>query len=321
MFFDNQNILINIENLTSFKNWDWLTEPTESFKELCKQRALQIRQSYDYVIVYHSGGSDSTTVLNSFLDNNIHVDEIITCYYENVNSPNVDGKKSIFDLKQKNFKGIYNRVNITFDSLVNYYKKENLLEDGSNIQFAHFMPAIQRYNIKYLEQYGFAKPMNRKEKTAHVVGVGEPKIVRKENKFYSRLDLKICFMASSFHENTYFFTTNDFPKLHIKQSYMVAKDMKENNKYVSNIKRMKRLIRDVYNPLISPTPIMFGDVKNKLNNIEPYSDIHVLLNSYSKEDDKFKDLYINSSLKDSFKRLNNINNYTNKSYIDCLLNI
>lgn len=128
-------------------------------------------------------------------------------------------------------------------------------------------------------------------------------------------------MASSYYENLYFFTSNEFPKLHIKQSYIIARDMQKNKKTMSDIKRIKRLIRDEYNPLISPTPIMYGDVKNKIKNIEPYSDIHVLLNSYSKENDKFKDLYFNSSLKDSFKRLNDINNFSKKSYIDCLLNI
>jgi len=56
---------------------DWATEPTLHLDALYKLRAQQIRDQYDYVIVMCSGGADSTTVLRSFLYNDIHVDEII----------------------------------------------------------------------------------------------------------------------------------------------------------------------------------------------------------------------------------------------------
>lgn len=45
-----------------------------ALKELYKQRAQQIRDSYDYVVLYYSGGSDSTTVLETFIDNDIKLD-------------------------------------------------------------------------------------------------------------------------------------------------------------------------------------------------------------------------------------------------------
>jgi hypothetical protein len=45
-------------------------------KELYKQRALQLREKYDYLILNYSGGSDSWTVLNTFLENNIKLDHV-----------------------------------------------------------------------------------------------------------------------------------------------------------------------------------------------------------------------------------------------------
>lgn len=45
-----------------------------SLKQLYAQRAKQIREKYDYVILFFSGGSDSWTVLNTFLENNIKID-------------------------------------------------------------------------------------------------------------------------------------------------------------------------------------------------------------------------------------------------------
>jgi hypothetical protein len=63
-------------NNALFESLDWTVEPTESIQELYRQRAQQIRDRYDYVVVMFSGGCDSTCVLDSFIDNGIHVDEV-----------------------------------------------------------------------------------------------------------------------------------------------------------------------------------------------------------------------------------------------------
>jgi hypothetical protein len=44
--------------------------------ELYKRRAQQLRDTNDYVILAFSGGADSQTILDAFLDNNIKLDEI-----------------------------------------------------------------------------------------------------------------------------------------------------------------------------------------------------------------------------------------------------
>lgn len=59
-----------------YESVDWLHEPETHILDLYAQRAHQLRQKYDYIVVMFSGGSDSTTVLQTFFDNNIHVDEI-----------------------------------------------------------------------------------------------------------------------------------------------------------------------------------------------------------------------------------------------------
>jgi hypothetical protein len=47
-----------------------------TLKELYKQRAQQLRDKYDYIILYFSGGADSYNVLRSFIDNGIKIDEV-----------------------------------------------------------------------------------------------------------------------------------------------------------------------------------------------------------------------------------------------------
>jgi hypothetical protein len=55
---------------------------------LYKERAQQLRDSYDYLILYYSGGADSHNILRTFLDNNIKIDEICVKWPKQL----IDGK-------------------------------------------------------------------------------------------------------------------------------------------------------------------------------------------------------------------------------------
>jgi hypothetical protein len=62
-------------NEAVFRSYDWKSEPQLPLTELYRQRAQQIRDQYDYVVLFYSGGSDSTNILNTFVENNIKLDE------------------------------------------------------------------------------------------------------------------------------------------------------------------------------------------------------------------------------------------------------
>jgi hypothetical protein len=59
-----------------FSKLDWTVEPEIPLKTLYKDRAQQLRDTYEYLILSYSGGSDSHEVLNIFLENGIFIDEI-----------------------------------------------------------------------------------------------------------------------------------------------------------------------------------------------------------------------------------------------------
>ena len=63
-----------------FGLYDWSKEPVESLEELYQQRAQQIRDKYDYLVLFYSGGADSTNILQTFLKNDIKLDEIAQFY-------------------------------------------------------------------------------------------------------------------------------------------------------------------------------------------------------------------------------------------------
>ena len=61
-----------------FSSYNWTKEPTESILELYRQRAQQLRDQYDYIVLCYSGGADSDNVLRSFVDNDIRIDEVVS---------------------------------------------------------------------------------------------------------------------------------------------------------------------------------------------------------------------------------------------------
>jgi hypothetical protein len=67
-----------------FDGIDWKVEPTMPLKQMYVERAKQLRDQYDYLILAFSGGSDSNEILETFLENNIFIDEIQTVHYESL---------------------------------------------------------------------------------------------------------------------------------------------------------------------------------------------------------------------------------------------
>ena len=63
-------------NYDIFKDQSVKPRMNVSLRQLYKDRAEQIRDQYDYVILAFSGGSDSDNILKTFVNNNIKLDEI-----------------------------------------------------------------------------------------------------------------------------------------------------------------------------------------------------------------------------------------------------
>ena len=63
-------------NKEVFNNVDWLTEPDVDLWTLYKQRARQIRDTYDYCVLFYSGGSDSDNMLQAWIDAECSIDEV-----------------------------------------------------------------------------------------------------------------------------------------------------------------------------------------------------------------------------------------------------
>ena len=60
-----------------FERLNWRQQSNVDIRTLYLARAKQLREKYNYLILCWSGGADSDTVLDTFLYNNIHLDELV----------------------------------------------------------------------------------------------------------------------------------------------------------------------------------------------------------------------------------------------------
>lgn len=68
-------------NQDTFQSIDWTQEPCLDLWTLYRARARQIRESYDYCVLFYSGGSDSHNLLTAWIDEGCHIDEVATFHY------------------------------------------------------------------------------------------------------------------------------------------------------------------------------------------------------------------------------------------------
>jgi len=221
----------------------WHIEPTQTISELHHQRANQIRQSYDYVVLYFSGGADSITVLNSFVNNNIPIDELVV--YVNSDAKHntaISGIVALNYLSEIKYQGKVTLFDINFDVL-NKIVSSSAWKTYEN--FSGLMHSFYRFRIGFFETHKYlTKVTARKGKVAHVFGGIFPKIERLEDGLYSSIHINSFMVSSTDPQNVQFFTCAEMPELHIKHSYILSRSYNEALKKES--REYKLLIRDSY---------------------------------------------------------------------------
>jgi hypothetical protein len=61
----------------SYGSFDFTTEPKEDMQTLLKSEAVKVRERHDYIRLFYSGGADSHAVLDAFVNNGLHINEIV----------------------------------------------------------------------------------------------------------------------------------------------------------------------------------------------------------------------------------------------------
>jgi len=223
---------------------DWTKEPQTDLYELYKQRAQQLRDKYDYVILRWSGGADSTNMVQAFLQNDIRPDEIQTCTME---APGYAPEDGMHVEQRENFHLIKNDVErlgvkMTTVNTADFYEHGF---DDPDWQFTASSPRTNSFS-KFMQMYemNHYKSIALKYTNPVVVdGLEKPQITNINGEmvayFIDNQQMITTFTQNFDSKDTAFgikkerfYVTGDLPELTLKQTHIVAdymqtrKDMK-----------------------------------------------------------------------------------------------
>ena len=196
-------------------------EPEQSMRDLCVNRARNIRESNHYIRLWFSGGCDSTYMLNTFIDNGIHVDEILCNKFgvpeadweiDQVAVPYLNSIKG----KIKNTKITINEPDIS--DYQHFYKDEywfeNYINNGRNSkQFTGIRPEFWETINLHLVNKG----------TVNVIGSDKPFIHYANGEwFHFTLDMNVNQQTSTDEISHCAFYNGD-PLIFTKQCHMLKR--------------------------------------------------------------------------------------------------
>jgi hypothetical protein len=225
-----------------FSSYDWKVEPTETLEELYRIRAQQIRDKYDYVVLWFSGGADSSNVLNSFINNDIRIDECVGMVnYEatgdkfnflngeiyNVSIPKIEQAK----LKQPWLK--HTLLDLSSLIMDNYSQRESKFDWVYHMNGYLNPNNSSKINIK-LTQKHWRDMIDAGKKVVFIQGIDKPRIHQVKDHYYfsfvDMVDQAVSAQAQMLNRpwdfDELFYWSPDSPKIAIKQSHVLKKYIK-----------------------------------------------------------------------------------------------
>lgn len=249
--FDHESTKESIKwnyNDATYDLYNWSIEPTQTLKELYAQRAHQLRNDYDYLVLHFSGGSDSANVLETFIDNNIHIDELLIRGSYTQTSGRT-GKVAAADnyaecltqalpLAQWAKDTHYPHLKITVvdtTTLINNYfaRTPNWIENNiSGLSPGFFV----KNDLDEISPH-YKMLADQGKRVAHILGADKPAIYRHKNTFYTRwLDTHFAsFIITRGTKSQYpqftecFYWGRNAVHLQIKQLHVLKNYIKANN--------------------------------------------------------------------------------------------
>jgi hypothetical protein len=245
-------VLWNFNNEV-FNAIDWTKEPETDLWEMYKQRARQIRDAYDYVVLWYSGGSDSHNLLLAWIDAGLKIDEIATTWnYEATgdyqNHYNAEITNVVLpDIKklQESFEFKFRIVDISqfCIDIIDTWKTE--FEYNVNFHMSPNNPARSLFREK-IDDY--KNLIEQGKKLCFVWGKEKPMIrySRKHDKHYVEFCDNVDNCVTPYVQRNYFkgwydeffYWTPDYPLIPVKQAHAILNFVKlsDSRKYFNTIR-------------------------------------------------------------------------------------
>jgi hypothetical protein len=231
-------------NEALFSSYDWTIEPKSTISQLYKKRAEDLRTKYDYIVLMYSGGADSFNVLDTFLSNDIKLDEVAsfvnydaTSDKENylnseiykVSIPTINELKTTYPWL--NYR-LIDLTNLTID----FFKSDQNKFDWIYKLNSAFNPNAASREELPLKIKEWCDIINTGKKFCILWGHDKPRISQKENKFIFRfIDIidNACTVKSMAGQLPYtdelFYWSPSMPEIVIKQSHLIKNYLNSNN--------------------------------------------------------------------------------------------
>lgn len=263
---------------------DWSIPIETPLLELYRQRAQQLRDQYDYLMLYYSGGADSAAILRTFVENNIFLDEIVMQLPEPVRQ-----SFNPYDTSEGNF---YSEIEYSAVPYLN--KLKNKLHPKTLIRYQDFskpgfelldkdnwfenvplctnitISGVFRQIAQNKDQHILS--LNETGKSiAQILGIDKPLVYFNGTDYYSYfMDTSTYHYVSPINFNNtelsngrysteFFYWTPDMPEIVIKQSQEIKKNCELNPiaKAMAGeiLKRHISDYRDILHPVIYPSDI------------------------------------------------------------------
>ena len=235
---------------TIFQKALWSQEPPVLLEELYKQRALQLREAYDHIVVFFSGGVDSWYILNAFVKNNIQVDEIYMFgAFEAEEKHNAelgfDRSPGYYTRELRQAQDLIRRMAINKKTKVNVYDwTRDIIEAANDRDW--FWNASVRHDQSCMVRSKFHKIFREHSEMCHkgkkvgfVYGIDKPRLIRDDqNIYFSFLDLILTMgtvptndiLGEYWENDEFFYWTPNMPELIIKQCHQTVHHLKSLNK-------------------------------------------------------------------------------------------
>jgi len=203
-----------------FDQCDWSREPESSWDQLLDIRAQQIAAKNKPIVLYFSGGTDSYTIYKVFERNNVHIDIIYTRPRYDVHPEAWTQVMQLFD------QGLYDRTTkiVLRDNLVDSHNKAYansnwIWESGIKNQFS-VLSGDTESNAHVANILGT-------DDFVGIIGLEKPRLNFTSTGVYSYQHDENYARPMGNRQIDCFYISPDLPELHIKQSYMLLKYIKQ----------------------------------------------------------------------------------------------
>lgn len=229
----------------AYRRYLWDIEPEETLDELYNQRCRQLREEYDYLILSYSGGSDTHNILESFIRQGLHIDEIVVNHISSATK-----NHTVLDPKVQVSWNFAAEHELQVVPMLNYIKNKlpktkitvldvsdtvlNSMQGFDDVEWVldrnDYLSIGQLFRYNYFHFKEMKNKFDQGQKIAIIVGVDKPKCwISSDNKFYVSFNDSTANIVSIFTfkneftniKNVPFYWAHDTAKLVCKQAHAI----------------------------------------------------------------------------------------------------